>query len=470
MSTKANNKMAGQDADAKNHYTGSLRVPYHCISIDAKLTDTLAAMRQCIYPSGDRQQLIESLKKQWTTPHNRSHVLPCLCVRTAFDLYLRVMKYPPGSEIIMSGVNIPDMGKIIRHHAIRIVSIDINIDTLSPKVELLESLISERTVAVLVAHVYGKWFEMDDVIEIAHRHGLHVLEDCAEAFRGSSHCGHPDADLSFFSFGVIKTSTAFGGAIVKIKDLKLYQSMVDMYKTYPIRPNSEYFKKVLKYAILIFIMNASEWRTALSTNILRFFEFDYKKLFVDMLRGFPKDFFVKIRHQPSTPLLYMMYKRISRFKESSMNESRQKGDYVTQRLPSSVGVVGSNASIKNYWLFPVLVENPEEVCKELNDVGVDAVTGPTSLQVVEPCNGSDSMEQLSDLITHYPEEAKFLIDHVMYLPVHKNVTYHQLDRLVLALELVLKKLAHKKFTQPSFEAKQLFVDDTQVKIPLKSKL
>jgi perosamine synthetase len=53
-------------------------------------------------------------------------------VRTTFDLILQVLDLPIGSEIVMTCINIPDMVKIIRHHGLVPVPVEISDDTLGP--------------------------------------------------------------------------------------------------------------------------------------------------------------------------------------------------------------------------------------------------------------------------------------------------------------------------------------------------
>jgi dTDP-4-amino-4,6-dideoxygalactose transaminase len=69
-----------------------------------------------------------------------------------------------------------------------------------------------------VAHVYGRRFSIEPYLHFASKHGIPLLEDCAEAFQGLQYTGDPRADMSFFSFGTIKHATAFGGAICVVKD------------------------------------------------------------------------------------------------------------------------------------------------------------------------------------------------------------------------------------------------------------
>ena len=108
-----------------------------------------------------------------------------------------------------------------------------NIDT-----SKLESLITDKTKAILVVHLYGQANKMDDVVDICRRHNLKLVEDCAQ-----SHESYFDGkmtgsfgDIGCFSFYPSKNLGAFGdaGAIVtddeeiarKMKMLRNYGSEV----------------------------------------------------------------------------------------------------------------------------------------------------------------------------------------------------------------------------------------------------
>lgn len=90
---------------------------------DAEFTDIFGAASRCFKCCGDREQVIEELKQMWTTSTNQNSVLPCLSVRTGLDLFLQVKNYPPGSEVIMSAINIPDMVHIVKHHDLKVLDI-----------------------------------------------------------------------------------------------------------------------------------------------------------------------------------------------------------------------------------------------------------------------------------------------------------------------------------------------------------
>lgn len=280
--------------------------------------------------------------------------LACISVRSAFDLFLSVMNFPRGSEIIYTAVNIPDMTEIAEYHGLKVVPVDIDIETLAPKEELLELAVTDKTVAILAAHIYGKWIDLRAVKKIARAYGLYILEDCAECFHGLKMKGDKNSDLVFFSFGSIKYNTALGGAIVKVKDDKLLASMRAKLESYPLQSHWTYFLKLIKYSLLMLGMNSPTIGWA-GINIFHLVRFDYKEQFISFLRGFPGNLITSLHYQPSAALLAFMFRRIINAKEEDFELCKKKGDYVKKRLPDDVVIPGSSAKIGNYWLFPILV-------------------------------------------------------------------------------------------------------------------
>ena len=60
--------------------------------------------------------------------------LVCLSVRSAWDLLLSGLDWPPGSEVLMSAITHPGMALILRAHGLRAVPVDLDPDTLAPPV------------------------------------------------------------------------------------------------------------------------------------------------------------------------------------------------------------------------------------------------------------------------------------------------------------------------------------------------
>eukprot|EP00057_Strongylocentrotus_purpuratus_P000696 XP_001181125.2 PREDICTED: uncharacterized protein LOC753076 [Strongylocentrotus purpuratus] len=386
-------------------------VPYGCLYIDASWSDILSAIPFSMEPGHHRSLIEYKLDRLWNHAHaTPTPILPCLSVRTAFDLYLSAKQYPRGSEMVFCAINIPDMARIVRHHGIKLVALDVDIETLVPKVDHLQSLITPKTVAILVAHLYGRWVDLEDIVAVAKEHRLDILEDCAEAFSGIQNHGHPAADVTFFSFGLIKTCTAFGGAIAVVRDQRLLAQMRTIYHSYPIRGRTVYLKKLIKYSFLMTLIN-SPFLVKHCTLLLNALGINHRDVIVNSIRGFPQGFFDSIRMRPSVTLLFMMYRRLKNFDVSSFKLGNIKGDIVSRRLPPGIQGVGQKADKQNYWLFPILVDNPERVMKELNARGVDAYRGATQLDLIEsdveiPRNLANPSEMVQQKLDHSSRPAE----------------------------------------------------------------
>ena len=71
--------------------------------IDIGYRDLTAALGYCLWHGTDRRRLETNLEALWG-----DDAVTALSVRTAFDCWLATQNFPRGSEVIVSGINIPD--------------------------------------------------------------------------------------------------------------------------------------------------------------------------------------------------------------------------------------------------------------------------------------------------------------------------------------------------------------------------
>ncbi|MCB0728301.1 MAG: DegT/DnrJ/EryC1/StrS family aminotransferase, partial [Ignavibacteriae bacterium] len=93
----------------------------------------------------------------------------------------------------------------------------------------IESLITNKTKAILPVHLYGQSCEMDKIMEIANRHGLKVIEDAAQSigtqYKDGRQVGNI-GDIGCFSFYPSKNLGCFGdGGLVTTNDEKLAEKL-----------------------------------------------------------------------------------------------------------------------------------------------------------------------------------------------------------------------------------------------------
>ena len=150
-----------------------------------------------------------------------NRVKHCAGVASGLDaliISILALDLPPASEIIVpSNTYIATIIAVIKAgHRPVLVEPDIATYNINP--QLIEDSVTSKTKAVLVVHLYGKMCDMDPIVEICQRHGLFLMEDCAQA-HGAEYKGKKAGsfgDISAFSFYPTKNLGCLGdgGAIV----------------------------------------------------------------------------------------------------------------------------------------------------------------------------------------------------------------------------------------------------------------
>lgn len=99
------------------------------------------------------------------------------------------------------------------------VFVDIDPETYLIDPEKIEAAITPNTKAIMPVHLYGRVCNMERINEIAKKHNLVVIEDTAQAFGATCHCGNPAgmmSDAGTFSFYKTKNISTFEGGMICI--------------------------------------------------------------------------------------------------------------------------------------------------------------------------------------------------------------------------------------------------------------
>lgn len=138
----------------------------------------------------------------------------------ALILALRACGVRPGDEVItVANTAVPTASAIRAVGAIPVFS-DVCEKTLLIDPEQAESLITSRTRVLLPVHLYGLMAPMQELLMIAERHGLQVVEDCAHAHGATLDGQHAGTfgDIGCFSFYPTKNLGALGDAGLCVTD------------------------------------------------------------------------------------------------------------------------------------------------------------------------------------------------------------------------------------------------------------
>jgi perosamine synthetase len=106
----------------------------------------------------------------------------------------------------------------------------------------------------------------------------------------------------------------------------------------------------------------------------------------------------------------------------------------------NIKLLGMNSQLKNFWLFPIIVSKPDLFVKILSKYHIDAYRGTTQLNVItKQLTGTDNLPISID-DNHKCPNAEYLIEHVIYLPVHCHVPKQVLKQLIDIVNRTAKQI------------------------------
>ncbi len=138
----------------------------------------------------------------------------------ALEMAALLLDIQPGDEIIMPSYTFVSTANAFVLRGGMPVFVDIREDTLNLDEKLIESAITPRTRAIVPVHYAGVSCEMDEIVAIARRHGLKVVEDAAQGMM-SSYKGRAlgsIGDLGAYSFHETKNVISGEGGALLVND------------------------------------------------------------------------------------------------------------------------------------------------------------------------------------------------------------------------------------------------------------
>ena len=191
--------------------------------IDA-VSATLASNR-VNYWTGDRCREFERRFADWT---GARHAVALANGTLALDVALKALGIGPGDEVITTPRTFVASASCIVTAGATPVFADVDRTSQNITAETITAVLTPRTKAIICVHLGGMPCDMDPIMDLASRHGLKVIEDCAQAhggrYKGRSvgAIGHVGA----WSFCQDKIMTTGGeGGMVTTDDPDLYKAM-----------------------------------------------------------------------------------------------------------------------------------------------------------------------------------------------------------------------------------------------------
>src|SRR6202140_5760545 len=128
-----------------------------------------------------RGPYVDAFEQQFAAMAEIKHCVSCANGTDALYLAMAALNVRPGDEVITTAHSWISTSAMITHSGAPVVfaATDGAPFTIDPAA--IEAAITPRTVGIIPVHLYGQPADMDAIMAIAARHGLWVVEDCAQA-------------------------------------------------------------------------------------------------------------------------------------------------------------------------------------------------------------------------------------------------------------------------------------------------
>ncbi|MCK1577670.1 DegT/DnrJ/EryC1/StrS family aminotransferase [Bradyrhizobium sp. 174] len=128
-----------------------------------------------------RGPFVDEFERDFAKAASVRHCVSCANGTDALYLAMAALKVKPGDEVITTAHSWISTSAMITHAGANVKFCDTDGVTFTIDPAAIQAAITPRTVGIIPVHLYGQPADMDAIMAIANKHGLWVIEDCAQA-------------------------------------------------------------------------------------------------------------------------------------------------------------------------------------------------------------------------------------------------------------------------------------------------
>lgn len=170
---------------------------------------------------------VTRFEQMWAERIGTRHAVACSSGTAGLHCCLHALGIGPGDEVITSSFSFVASANVILYTGATPVFADVDPLTFNMDPAAVEAAITPRTKAILIVDIFGYPAELPALIDIAHRHGLALVEDACQSIDGDydgqklGTFGHP----AVYGFYANKQLTTAEGGVIFTDDEALYREL-----------------------------------------------------------------------------------------------------------------------------------------------------------------------------------------------------------------------------------------------------
>ncbi|MDC1476476.1 DegT/DnrJ/EryC1/StrS aminotransferase family protein, partial [Pelagibacteraceae bacterium] len=170
-------------------------------------------------------KFVKEFEEKFSKYNNRNYGVAVSSGTAALEIAMKSLNLKKGDEIIIPTFSIISTAICVTKLGLKPVLVDSDLETWNMDTAQIIKKISKKTKAIIITHIYGFPVDMKNILMIAKKKNIKIIEDSAEMIGQKyfdKNCGS-FGDLSTFSFYANKHITTGEGGMVLTNNKKLYK-------------------------------------------------------------------------------------------------------------------------------------------------------------------------------------------------------------------------------------------------------
>jgi perosamine synthetase len=374
--------------------------------------------------------------------------------RVALYLILKTLELDKGGEVLMSGVNLPDMVNMIRLNELVPRVFDYEEHSFNFSLVDLKNKITSKTKVLFITVLAGLDTNIEKIIQLGVEHRLIIIIDQTQSMglRVDNTLLASRCDFSIYSLCDLKDIHAHRGGVVAFNNLAYENKLRETLKSVESDPQKKYFLNfIIEDLVSSILLRRTFFHFFISPFLFLLHYFEKAYILEDLTKG--KGIKIGrinlgrglwggdgdlVRTSIPSNLLYRFTSLQAQLGIKQLMKVHHIQDERILRAQLMISLIKENNKLVDnskthlFWKFPLWVEEPRKIQRLLQLRGIDCA--PTNLPSI--C----SIDAFKPFLIDTTPQTEKLITNVLFVPVHYYLT---MDEVIVMAKIINEVLSEK---------------------------